>query len=73
MNDRLEAVRLMKQRVRNDVPVVGWLEGAIAESCDLMGVQEFFVALLEEPEESKHLMDICMELKNSTRNMVAAG
>lgn len=61
MNDRLEAVRLMKQQVRNDVPVVGWIEGAIAESCDLMGVQEFFVALLEEPEEAEHLMNICME------------
>lgn len=61
MNDRLEAVRLMKQRVGKDVPVVGWIEGAVAESCDLMGVQEFFIALLEEPEEVQQLLDISME------------
>ena len=61
MNDRLEAVRLLKQKVGKDVPVVGWIEGALAESCDLMGVQEFFIALMEEPEEVKPLLDISME------------
>lgn len=61
MNDRLEAVRLLKKRVGNTVPVVGWIEGAVAESCDLMGVQEFMVNLMDEPERMKALMDICME------------
>lgn len=61
MNDRLEAVRLMKQRAGQDVPVVGWIEGALAESCDLMNMQEFFMNLLDEPEAMEHLMDICME------------
>lgn len=61
MNDRLEAVRLMKQRAGNDVPVVGWIEGALAESCDLMNMQEVFMNLLDEPEVMGHLMDICME------------
>lgn len=61
MHDRLEAVRLMKKRSKGEVPVVGWVEGAIAESCDLMNMQEFFMNLLDEPEEMEHLMDICME------------
>lgn len=61
MNDRLEAVRLMKQRGGKDVPVVGWIEGALAESCDLMGMQEVFINLLEEPEAMAQLLDICME------------
>lgn len=61
MNDRLEAIRLMKQRGGRDVPVVGWIEGALAESCDLMNMQEFFMNLLDEPEAMEHLMDICME------------
>lgn len=61
MNDRLEAIRLMKQQVGKDVPVVGWIEGAVAESCDLMGIQEFFVELMDNPEEIKVLMDISME------------
>ena len=61
MNDRLEAVRLMKQRAGNDVPVVGWIEGALAESCDLMNMQEVFMNLLDEPEAMEQLMDVCME------------
>lgn len=56
MNDRLEAVRLMKQRAGNDVPVVGWIEGALAESCDLMNMQEVFMNLLDEPEAMEQLM-----------------
>lgn len=61
MNDRLEAVRFMKERVGRDVPVIGWIEGAIAECCDLMDMQEFFVNLFEEPEAVTQLLDICME------------
>lgn len=61
MNDRLEAVRLMKQRGGKDVPVVGWIEGALAESCDLMNMQEVFMNLLDEPEAMEQLMDVCME------------
>lgn len=61
MNDRLEAVSLMKKRGGHDVPVVGWVEGALAESCDLMNMQEVFMNLLDEPDVMKQMMDICME------------
>lgn len=61
MNDRLEAVRLMKERSCGEVPVVGWIEGALAESCDLMDMQEAFINLLDEPEAMEQLMEICME------------
>ena len=61
MNDRIEAIRLLKQKVGNDVPVVGWVEGAVAESCDLMGIQDFMMALMDEPERVEELMGICME------------
>ena len=42
-----------------DVPVVGWVEGALAESCDLMHMQEVFINLLDEPEAMEQLLDIC--------------
>ena len=61
MNDRLEAVRLMKQRACGEVPVVGWVEGALAESCDLMDMQQVFINLLDESEPMEQLMDICVE------------
>lgn len=43
------------------MPVVGWVEGALAESCDLMNMQEVFMNLLDEPDIMKQMMDICME------------
>ena len=61
MHDRVEAVRLMKERVGNDVPVVGWIEGALAESCDLMDMQSVFANLIEEPERIEEMMEICLE------------
>lgn len=74
MNDRLEAIRLMKQRAGNDVPVVGWIEGALAESCDLMDMQEVFMNLLDEPEAMERLMDVCMEQNlRFAREQVKAG
>jgi len=61
MTDTVEAVRLMRQRAGNDVPVVGWIEGALAECCDLMDMQHVFINLLDEPEAMEQLLDICTQ------------
>ena len=61
MFDRLEAVRKMKERAGKDIPVVGWVEGALAECCDLMDMQEVFMNLIDEPEAMETLIDICTE------------
>ena len=61
MNDTLEAVRRMREKVQNDVSVVGWIEGAMAECCDLMDMQEVFINLLDEPEAMEQLVEICTQ------------
>lgn len=61
MNDRLEAVRRMKERAENDIPVAGWVEGALAECCDLMHMQEVFINMLDEPEAIQELIEICTQ------------
>ena len=61
MSDTVEAVRLMRQRAGNDVPVVGWVEGPLAECCDLMDMQQVFINLLDEPEVMHGLLDICTQ------------
>ncbi len=61
MHDRLEAVRRMKERAGTDIPVVGWVEGALAECCDLMDMQEVFINMLDEPEAIQQLIKICTE------------
>lgn len=59
MTDTVEAVRFMRRQVGNDVPVVGWVEGPMAECCDLMHMEEVFMNLLDEPEAMTELLDIC--------------
>ena len=58
MNDRLEAIRLLKAHIQKDAPVIGWVEGAVAESCDLMGISECLCEMLDEPEAIHELLSI---------------
>ena len=59
--DRIQAVGLMKQKACGEVPVMGWIEGAFAESCDLMRMEDLFVALLEDPDPIVELLEKCTE------------
>ncbi|MBS6766125.1 MAG: uroporphyrinogen decarboxylase family protein [Clostridium sp.] len=61
MNDRLEAVRLLKHRSGGEIPIVGWVEGALAESCDLMDISSCLCEMLDEPEAMHELLAICLE------------
>ena len=59
--DRIQAVGLMKQKACGEVPVMGWIEGAFAESCDLMRMEDLFVLLLEDPDPIEELLEKCTE------------
>lgn len=61
MNDRLEAVSYMKSYAKRNVPVVGWVEGAIAESCDLFDMSEFMMNIFDVPEAITELLEVCAE------------
>ena len=63
MSDRLDAVRLLHDYAQGEACVIGWVEGPFAEACDLMGVQEFLMFMVEEPEAADELMDFCAELE----------
>ncbi len=74
MNDRLEAVALFKQKVGGQVPVMGWVEGAMAEAADLRGVSTVLMDLFERPEWLKELLEICVETEiNFARAQIEAG
>ncbi|MGI5960005.1 MAG: uroporphyrinogen decarboxylase family protein [Massiliimalia sp.] len=61
MNDRLEAVRLLKEKSGGEVPVIGWVEGAVAECCDLMNISQAMVSLLDYPDEMNQMLALCEE------------
>jgi len=61
--DRIKGVELLRQKVGTDYPVIGWVEGVLAEVADLRGVNEFMYDLAEEDEDEENsplreLMDV---------------
>jgi MtaA/CmuA family methyltransferase len=59
MTDRLEAVRALNERAARQVPVLGWVEGALAEAADLRGVTDLLADLIERPEWVCELLERC--------------
>ena len=58
MRDRIDGVRLMRERAGDTTSILGWVEGPAAEASDLRGMANFFMDLLEEPEACGDLLDL---------------
>jgi len=54
--DRIDGASLFRQILGDDVPVIGWIEGPLAEACDLVGVYQMMVKLARDPEFSQLLI-----------------
>lgn len=61
MKDRLDAIRLFQQRTGDHYSIMGWVEGPAALACDLRGVSLMLMDMMEAPEWSGQLMDICVD------------
>ena len=74
MTDRLEAVRLLCERVGDDVPVMGWVEGAFALASVLRGDTNLLLDIHDRPEWLRELLDRLVEVGVAfARAQVAAG
>jgi MtaA/CmuA family methyltransferase len=62
MNDRLEAIRSFRAQVGGEVPIMGWVEGALAEASDLRSMSLTMMDLLQRPEWLQELLEICSEV-----------
>ncbi len=72
--DRIRAANLLTRELRGEVPVIGWIEGPLAEACDLAGVGEILMLLLTDPALCDMLMDKCViTAKDFARAQVEAG
>jgi len=58
--DRIKGAEYYQQLLKGSVPVSGWIEGPLAEACDLTGVSEMFLNLMTDSDFSNLLMDKCM-------------
>ena len=74
MSDRLEAVRLFRERAGGKIPIMGWVEGALAEAADLRGVSTLMTDLVDRPEWVSDLLEYIVEVEIAfARAQVAAG
>lgn len=55
--DRIKAVELLRSKVLNDYPVIGWVEGVLAETADLRGVNSLMMDIADDASFLKDLMD----------------
>jgi uroporphyrinogen decarboxylase len=73
-NDRIKGAEYYQQLLKGTVPVSGWIEGPLAEACDLTGVSEMLLNLMIDPDFSNHLMDKCMiTAKKFAKAQIEAG
>jgi len=58
--DRIKGAEYFQEILRDEVPVIGWIEGPLAEACDLAGVDQMLMQLMLDPNFSNILMDKCV-------------
>ena len=58
--DRILGAAYYQKLLKGSVPVGGWIEGPLAEACDLMGLSEMLMNLMVNPDFSNYIMDKCM-------------
>jgi MtaA/CmuA family methyltransferase len=74
MSDRIAAVELFKKEVGGVIPIMGWVEGALAEAADLRGMLNLMLDLKERPEWVKQLLEFLVEIEvEFARAQVLAG
>lgn len=72
--DRIKGAEYYQQLLKESVPISGWIEGPLAEACDLAGVDEMLIRLMTDPDFSNLLMDKCMiTAKKFARAQIESG
>ncbi|HET6450714.1 MAG TPA: uroporphyrinogen decarboxylase family protein, partial [Spirochaetia bacterium] len=57
MSKRLEVIARLKRESRGDKAVEGWIEGPIAEACDLRGVSRIMMDFFDAPQFVRDLVE----------------
>jgi len=74
MGDRINGVRLLREQVGGEVPVLGWVEGPMAEAADLRGLNAILEDLLLDQPFTHDLMNFATEMEvRFAQAQVAAG
>jgi MtaA/CmuA family methyltransferase len=72
--DRIKGAELFNKELKGEVPVIGWIEGPLAEACDLAGISSMLVYLMADPDFCNLLMDKCViTAKDFAKAQIEAG
>ena len=72
--DRIKGAGLFQKKLQGTVPVIGWVEGPLAEACDLAGVSQMLMQLMMDPDFCNLLLDKCTETgKDFAKAQIEAG
>lgn len=58
-SDRIRAAELLSGKLKGEVPLIGWIEGPLAEACTLAGTQNFLELLMTAPDSAHLLIEKC--------------
>jgi MtaA/CmuA family methyltransferase len=74
MSNRIEGVRLLKEKAGRDLLVEGWVEGPTAESADLRGINHLMMDFIDDPDFINDLFGFAYELAMAfAREQIKAG
>lgn len=72
--DRIKGVELFRKKLGKPFPVIGWVEGPLAEAADLSGISELLMNMIMEPDMVKILQQKCLQMaKNFALAQIEAG
>lgn len=72
--DRIKAAGEFRKLLGDHVPVIGWIEGPLAEACDLAGLSEMLVHLMTDADLTKRLLEKCkLTAKDFAKAQIDAG
>jgi len=59
--DRIKGVGYYRQLLGPEFPIIGWIEGTLAEAADISGVSETMMNMIMEPDMVKDIQRICLQ------------
>lgn len=72
--DRIKGVKLFRERLGEPFPIIGWVEGPLAEAADLCGVSEILMNMIMDPDMVKALLQKTLVVaKNFALTQIEAG
>ena len=72
--DRVDGATYYQKLLKGTVPVMGWIEGPLAEACDLVGLSQMMMLMMMDEDFTNRIMDKCLIFaKDFAKAQIEAG